>query len=105
MDSEERFVDVLGHRIFLTPERWQHIVSEHPEIREFYGRLAEVLNSPDVIKYSRRDRNVLLYYRYYNDIFEGKYLLVVAKIQRRSFVLTCYITDRIREGRVLWKRD
>lgn len=97
--------DYRGHQVELTQERWQHIVTEHPEIRGFRKRLPEILSQPDLVKRSKKDKEVLLYYRYYPDIFGGKYLLAVAKIQRRSFLLTYYVTDRIKEGDVIWQKS
>lgn len=52
-----------------------------------------------------RDKDTFLYYQYYNDIYKGKYLLVVAKIKDKPILLTCYITDRIKEGEIIWKKD
>ena len=97
--------DYRGHQVELTMERWQHIVTEHPEMKGFQKKLPEILSEPDLVKRSKKDKEVLLYYRYYADILGGKYLLVAAKIQRRSFVLTCYITDRIKEGDVIWQKN
>ena len=97
--------DYRGHQVELIKERWQHIVTEHPEIRRFKKRLPEILSEPDLVKRSKKDKEVLLYYRYYPDIFGGKYLLAVAKIQRRPFLLTYYVTDRIKEGDVIWQKS
>ena len=97
--------DYLGNQIELTDERWRHIITEHPEVRGFKDRLSEILSNPDLVKCSKRDKDVLLYYRYYPDIFGGKYLLGVVKIQKQPFLLTYYVTDRIKEGEVIWQRN
>ncbi len=97
--------DYRGNQIELTDERWQHIITEHPEVRRFKNRLSEMLSQPDLVKCSKRDKDVLLYYRYYSDIFGGKYLLAVVKINKRPFLLTYYVTDRIKEGDVIWQRS
>lgn len=98
-------IDRYGNRIELSNERWQHIIKEHPEVKNCQDKLPEVVKQPDLIKHSKKDKDVLLYYRYYPEILGGKYLLVVVKIRSRSLVLTCYVTDRIKEGDVLWQRD
>ena len=99
------YKDYLGDKVDLPNERWDHIIKEHPEVELHKSKIGEVLNDPAYVKRSRRDKDVLLYYRYYSDIFNGKYLLVVVKKGReRSFILTCYITDEIRKGDALWKR-
>ena len=41
----------------------------------------------------------------YKDIYEGKYLLAVADIRNKKLLLTCYITDRIKQGDTIWKKD
>jgi len=102
---EVKIIDYCGNQVELTHERWQHIISEHPEVRGFKNRLLEILGAPDLVKRSKRDKDVLLYYHWYPDIFGGKYLLVVVKIQRRPFLLTCYATDKIKEGDVIWQRS
>jgi len=96
--------DIFNSAIELTDERWSHIIREHPEIEPYKEKVREVLLSPDYIKKSKRDAEVLLYYKFYNNIFEGKYLLVAAKRGLRSFVLTCYITDIIKKGETLWEK-
>ena len=42
---------------------------------------------------------------YYRDIYEGKYLLAVAETKQKSMLLTGYITDRIKKGDLVWKKD
>ena len=96
--------DVFGHRLHLTSERRQHILHEHPELAPYLRRLDEVFAAPDIVKQSRRDPQVYLYYRYEPDVLGGKYLLGVAGIGQRSFVLTAYVTDTVKEGKQLWPR-
>ena len=99
-----RLIDYCGKQIELTAERWQHIVTEHPEVKGFKAELTDILGKPSLVKHSKRDKGVLLYYRYYPNIFGGKYLLAVVKIQLRSFLLTCYVTDKIKGGNVIWQK-
>ncbi len=96
--------DIFNNAIELTDERWSHIIREHPEVEPYKEKIQEVLLSPDYVKKSKRDAEVLLYYKFYGDIFNGKYLLVAAKKGLRSFVLTCYITDIIKKGETLWEK-
>ncbi len=98
------YTDVFGDSIELTDERWAHIVKEHPEVAPYRERTQHVLTTPDYVKQSTRDRSVLLYYRFYEDIFDGKYLLAVVKKGSRCFILTCFITDRIKEGLMEWEK-
>jgi hypothetical protein len=99
-----KFYDLEGQRIELSKERWQHIVDQHPEVERHRGLIADVLREPDLIKRSRRAQDIWLYYKFYSTIFSGKYLMVVVKKSLHSFVLTCYITDTIKRGEMIWQK-
>ena len=102
---EEEFLDKFRNTITLTDKQWSHIIEEHPEIQPYKNRLSEVLSKPDLVKRSRRNKDTFLYYRFYKSIYKGKYLLAVARTKDNPMLLTCYITDRIKEGDVIWKKD
>jgi len=98
------YTDIFGDIIELNNERWLHIIREHPEVSPHKERIQEILAKPDYVKKSSRDPEVLLYYKFYSDIFMGKYMLIVAKKGLRSFILSCYITDMIKKGVTLWEK-
>ena len=98
---EEVFKDKFGNIINFTDKHWNHIIKEHPEIEPYKNKLSEVLLNPDLVKRSKRDKDTFLYYRYY----KGKYLLVVARTKNNPILLTCYVTDRIKKGDLIWKKD
>jgi len=98
------YADIFGDSIELTDERWLHIIKEHPEVNQYKGRIQDVLATPDYVKKSSRDAEVLLYYKFYKDIFKGKYMLIAVKKGLHSFVLTCYITDMIKKGATIWEK-
>ncbi len=98
------YMDIFGNAIELTDERWLHITKEHPEIESYQNRLQDVLLQPDYVKQSSRDMEVMLYYKWFDDILSGKYFLVVAKRGLRSFILSCYITDMIKKGVTIWEK-
>jgi hypothetical protein len=97
------FRTIFGEKAHLTDREWDHIVHRHPEIKKYGRRIHEILALPDLVKISKRDPDVHLYYRFYNDIFNGKYLLVVVNHSRRK-VVTMFITDKIKVGEVLWQK-
>lgn len=98
--------NVFSQPVELTEERWQHIVIEHPEVIDHKEKIPIVLADPDYVKRSKRDEHVILYYRYFADIFDGKYLLVaVKKDLLRSFVVTGYVTRSVMQGETLWERS
>ncbi len=50
--------------IALPPERWKHITTEHPEVKKLKNKIKEVSRKPDIVKGSKRDKNVWLYYKF-----------------------------------------
>ena len=100
---EEEFEDKFDNIIKLSDKQWIHIIKEHPEVQPYKNRLSDVLSRPHLVKRSKRDKDTFLYYRYYKDIYKGKYLLVIERTRDR-LLLTCYITDRVKEGDLIWKK-
>lgn len=77
--------------IELTDERLKHILTFHPEIRSKSKQIGEVLRNPDLIRPSRRDDAVMIFYK---QLKNDKWFAVVVKMNARHFVLTAYITSR-----------
>lgn len=86
--------------IELTDERKSHIITAHPELKRYLKKIAQVLRSPEEIRMSRFDKNVLLFYKYFARIKNGKYISVTVKTGERNFILTAYITDVIKAGQI-----
>ena len=93
-----RFLDESGNEVRLTDERLQHMLRRHPEMAFQLHRLAETLARPDTVQISRSSHTVQLYYRLYTDLRgRSRYLcLVVKKASGYSFILTGYLTRRIK---------
>ena len=102
---EDNFIDFFDNSIKLLPHRWKHIVRQHPEVKSHKNKIHEVLRTPDLVKRSKRDKDTFLYYRYYNEVYKGKYLLVVARTKNEPMILTCYITDKIKKGDMIWEKN
>lgn len=83
----------------LTNERKSHILTAHPELKPHFSKLSQVLKNPDVIRRSKLDSKVLLFYKFFASIKGGKYIAVTVKSGARNFVLTAYITDKIKAGK------
>ena len=95
--------DCFGNEIQLTDERLEHI-RLHPEMENMISEIAVTLKFPKYIKRSRSDDDVNLFYRFYNDtMVGGKWLCVVVKMDG-LFVITAYLTDKIKQGEDLWPR-
>ena len=62
------------------------------------------LAAPDTVVVSLSDADTGLYYRYLSQTPVGsKYLCVVVKVlPDDAFVITAYLTDKVKKGRVLW---
>lgn len=97
--------DYQGIEIRLTEERRLHIL-EHPEMAALEPAIAETLLKPECVVQSKSDDQTSMYYRYYTKtIVGGKFLCVVVKARRSDpFILTAYLTNKIKKGEVLWKR-
>ena len=92
-----KFKTAIGKTVKLTPSRQEHIITTHP-IMEFYlGKFKEVLSKPNDIRYSSRTDDVLLFYRFFDSIENGKYIVVVVNIAEEA-IKTAYLTHRIKAG-------
>jgi hypothetical protein len=97
--------DYQGRQIRLPDERLSHVLLQHPEIVGMELAITETLESPEEVGSSTRDpRQVTLYCRRYSSSIAGdKYMCVVVKILGDdAFVLTAYLTDRIKQGDLIW---
>lgn len=63
-------------------------------------KIQNTLKNPQCIRKSKTDTYVRLYYRYYEKtIVSGKWLCVVVKyLQEDAFVVTAYLTDKVKSG-------
>ena len=99
-------VDHQGHSIRLTQERLNHILAR-PEMVDMESQLEETLHNPEQVVQSTADPDVHLYYRRYTDTVVGdKLLCIVVKITAQDgFVITAYLTDKVKRGATLWQRS
>jgi len=96
---------VNGVPIRLTTERWEHIVTEHPEMQAHYNRILETLENPDLIQ---RDDSTgaLLALRFYEQIPENKKFVVVVYLEVNrydGFITTAYLRKQPSSNkRIIW---
>ena len=102
-DHNELLYGSFGNNVCLTPERLEHI-RRHPEMIGLEAEIGVVLDAPDVVRRSRTDRGAVLFYRYYRATSVGdKWLCVVTKSDGiEAFIVTAYLTDKIKQGEELW---
>ena len=98
-------MDYAGRRVRLTDERLAHIL-EHPEMGGLEAAIPETLVQPEWVVQSVSDPDVHLYYRFYRRTPVGdKWLCVATKLSPGdAFVVTAYLTDRIKTGVLVWQR-
>ena len=82
----------------------------HPDLLpEHEDQIADTLHDPDQVRRSRRFANARLFSKWYDDLVKGKHLVVVvvseALPKSRDWVVKAYVTRRIPEGDVEWKRS
>ncbi len=94
------FKDEAGVEITLTQERWDHIVSRHPEVKAYYPSFSEVIKSPDVIIGSRIRKETELYHKKYDE-----YFLILVVDKKKKFIVTAYLSSNVKIGDVVWKKE
>lgn len=97
------FVDCFGRTVRLTEERLAHIL-EHPEMQGMNEEIERVLRQPELVRRSRLDDSMRLFYEFYAVTrVGGKWLCIVVKYRENdAFVVTAYLTDKPKAGEDLW---
>lgn len=90
----------IGLSIRTTQNYWNLIQIKHPEVIGKLALIKNTLKMPDLITKSKFDKTVLLSYKKLN----GYWLCVVTKTSvLDGFMITAYITDKIKEGEKVWE--
>jgi len=73
-------------------------------MKEMGAEIERVLREPQLVRRSRSDQAVRLFYEFYaQTIVGGKWLCVVVKYaENDAFVVTAYLTDKPKTGEDLW---
>lgn len=93
----------LGFSVRVTRARWELITTtKHPVMagRESSVRLA--LESPDEVRQSRTDPDVLLFYK--AEEARRSVCAVAKRAPDEAFLVTAYPTDAIKEGTRVWPK-
>ena len=86
--------DKTGRNVYLTDERWRHIL-KHPEMSNQIEQIKDTLLYPDKITNVNYDPDVGFYYRYYKD--RKEYLFVSVKyLNGEGYIITSFYTDKIK---------
>jgi hypothetical protein len=93
----------LGFTARCTRAYWQFIISEkHPALAGREMEVKATLADPDEIRRSRRDSQVLLFYR---GIAPRWLCAVVRRSDDAGFLITAYPTDAVKAGETIWTRS
>ena len=94
-------ISKLDKRVYVTKSRWNLIIkTKHLEIKGKEKEIKETLTNPDEIRLSKSDSSVYLYYKHYGKLSLS---VVVKHNNGEGFIITAYYTDRIKEGKQIYK--
>ena len=86
--------DKSGRNIYITDERWKHIL-KHPEMANQLEQIRDTLLHPDTVTKVEKDSDVRFYFRYYKD--RKEYLFISVKyLNGEGFIITSFYTDKIK---------
>lgn len=93
----------LGFSVRCTVAYWRFIISDkHPIMAGREEDVQKTLADPDVVRRSRQDPEVYLFYREE----KSRWLCAVVRRENASgFLITTYPTDIIKIGEIVWKRS
>ena len=87
--------------VSVSEEYWEYII--HIKHKIMQGKEKEVivaLSNPDEIRKSKADKTVYLYYKKSDKL----YCVVAKHLNGKGFIITCYLTDRLKEGHEIWRK-
>ncbi|MBF0204153.1 MAG: hypothetical protein HQK67_07515 [Desulfamplus sp.] len=94
----------------VTEEREKHIAENHPDLLPEYRQcIAETLANPDMVRRSERFENARMFSRWFETVKGGKYVVVFVVSDLfpdiRHWIITSYITKKLSQGAIEWKRN
>ena len=92
----------LGFTVRTSLNYWQRLIVKHPNIEGLDHLVQQALTSPDEVRSSSKDNDVLLFYL---TLKEKRWVVAVARrLNGEGFLITAYQTDAIKEGELLWHK-
>lgn len=86
--------DKSGRNIYLTDERWNHIL-KHAEMSNQVEQIKDALLHPDKITNVSYDPDVRFYYKYHKN--RKEYLFISVKyLNGEGYITTSFYTDKIK---------
>ena len=92
----------LGKRIRITKKYWDFIITKHESIEQMKSEVVETLINPEIVRLSKNDPNVYLYYSRYGRY----YLCIVCKhLDNDGSIITAYLADKIKKGELVYETN
>jgi hypothetical protein len=100
----------LGSAVELSEEREGHILRHHPDLLpDHRRRIIDTVGDPDQIRGSARVGNAKLFSKWFADLRGGNYVVVVVISdpgrETHPWIITAYLTRRLKEGVVEWEKS
>jgi hypothetical protein len=100
----------LNGEVELTDEREEHIAKTHPDLLpEYLSQVKQTLADPDQVRRSIRMSAARIFYPWFDDVRQGKYVVVVvvseAAPTERNWIITAYVTRRLINGEIEWQKS
>ncbi len=77
----------------------------HPEVERKQDKIKKVLAKPEIVVEGATEDTRICYRFYSSTLVSSKYLAVVIKVlDGEWFIITSYFTERVRRGKVLWRK-
>ena len=94
----------FGIVIRTTKEYWERIITiKHPSVAKFTNEVKQALREPDQVRRSKRDQQVHLYYKSLGKLWV---CVVTDHLNKKEgYVITAYLTDRIKEGEPVYDKN
>lgn len=102
-DTYFEVLSVLGKRVRVSESYWKFIITmKHPAILGKEELVKGAVSESDEVRRSRKDRSVYLYYKRFKKNFIG---VVCKHLNGEGYIITAYITDRIKIGEIIWQKQ
>lgn len=92
----------LNVSVRTTIDYWNYVTTiKHRNIKGKEKNITSTLSSPDFVRKSIIDDSVFLYYKKIEDYL---YCSVVRHENGTGYLITAYVTDKAKEGEVIWTK-
>lgn len=94
----------LGVTVRTTKEYWKQIIEiKHPSMTKHEGDIKDALKDPDQVRRSKQDPRVHLYYKNIGKL--NVCVVVDHETIMNGYLITTYLTDRIKEGEQIYVKS